>query len=232
MEERRREIIETAGRLFLENGFDKTQVSDIAKGMNIAQGLVYHYFKSKAEILYAVVEELSREQIAATEKALADIEGSALSRLSALLSNLPELQSCGSLLGDGMHDQGVKAYCGTQMALAMLPLLLKLIKQGNADGSWQCEYPGETAAFILHGISGIPDPARTGPDDGQSRQAWTDILLRLLGPKPQEEPAPVPSPVPVPLPEALPRRPAKAYDKGPESKVTGPHGEELPECLL
>lgn len=227
-QERRQEIIETAGGLFIENGFDRTQVSDIAKRMQVAQGLVYHYFRSKAEILYAVIDELSSKQAAAAGEALAGFEGSASSCLSLLLSSLPGLQSSGSLFGDNPGDQGVKAYCRMKTSLSLLPLLLKLIRQGNADGSWLCEYPDETAAFILRGINGLDAPERTDPDAGPYRAALTDILYRLLGLKPRDEAALVHSPVP----EALPGRLPTAPDKGPGRELPPPRREELPECLL
>jgi len=50
-EERRQEIINTAIRLFYENGYEKTSIADIANSINIAQGLCYRYFPSK-EILF------------------------------------------------------------------------------------------------------------------------------------------------------------------------------------
>ena len=228
MEERRQEIIKTAGSLFHEYGFDKTQISDIAEGMHVAQGLVYHYFKSKAEILYAVVDKLSQEHVLMTEKALSDFEGSALSCLNVLFESKPNMQGFGSLFGESMNDQGVKAYCGMRMTLSIMPLLLMLIKRGNAEGSWLCEYPGETAAFILQGISGLSEIAGTQKDEERRREAFSNILLRLLGLSYQSEPGPIPDPVP----EALPRRLPKAQDRGPNNKVSGPHREDLPDCLL
>ena len=52
-EERKREILETAMRLFYEKGYEKTSITDIAKAIGIAQGLCYRYFPSK-ESLFAV----------------------------------------------------------------------------------------------------------------------------------------------------------------------------------
>lgn len=46
-EERRKEILETAERLFLTKGYTKTTVNDILKEIGIAKGTFYHYFKSK-----------------------------------------------------------------------------------------------------------------------------------------------------------------------------------------
>ena len=39
-EERKQEIVETAMKLFCEKGYEKTSISDIAKEMNVAQGLL------------------------------------------------------------------------------------------------------------------------------------------------------------------------------------------------
>ena len=46
-EERRQEILDTAMRLFYQNGYEKTSIADIAQEMHVAQGLCYRYFPSK-----------------------------------------------------------------------------------------------------------------------------------------------------------------------------------------
>ena len=43
-EERRQEIIDTALKVFYEKGYEKTSISDIAREMDVAQGLCYRYF--------------------------------------------------------------------------------------------------------------------------------------------------------------------------------------------
>ena len=40
-EVRRQEILDTAIRLFYENGYEKTSITDIANAMHVAQGLCY-----------------------------------------------------------------------------------------------------------------------------------------------------------------------------------------------
>lgn len=49
------EILDTAEPLFAVNGYRKTTISDIAKKMGVAQGMFYYYFKSKEEILEALI---------------------------------------------------------------------------------------------------------------------------------------------------------------------------------
>ena len=55
-EERKKEIMMAAFQLFATKGFQETAVSDIVKKVGVAQGLFYYYFKSKEEVLEAVME--------------------------------------------------------------------------------------------------------------------------------------------------------------------------------
>lgn len=54
-DERRSEILRAAVALFEQNGFDATSVEEITAKAKISKGLVYHYFKSKDEILLALI---------------------------------------------------------------------------------------------------------------------------------------------------------------------------------
>lgn len=49
-EETRRNILETASRLFAEKGYYATEVKDIASGAGMAHTGIYYYFKSKQDI--------------------------------------------------------------------------------------------------------------------------------------------------------------------------------------
>jgi AcrR family transcriptional regulator len=49
--DKRRLILDAAVRVFARQGFHTCRVSDIADEARVAYGLVYHYFKSKDEIL-------------------------------------------------------------------------------------------------------------------------------------------------------------------------------------
>ena len=60
-EERKREILDTAMRLFCENGYEKTSISDIAKAVGVAQGLCYRYFPSKEALFDCAIEQYADE---------------------------------------------------------------------------------------------------------------------------------------------------------------------------
>ncbi|NLB21913.1 MAG: TetR/AcrR family transcriptional regulator [Clostridium sp.] len=58
---RRQEIIDTARKLFIEKGYEKTSIDDIVGEMNVAKGLFYYYFPKKEAILSAIADQLVEE---------------------------------------------------------------------------------------------------------------------------------------------------------------------------
>ena len=56
-EDRRRQILDAAIRVFARRGFHACRVSDIADEAGVAYGLVYHYFGSKDEVLDTIFLE-------------------------------------------------------------------------------------------------------------------------------------------------------------------------------
>jgi len=60
MKNTKEKIIETAQKLFGKYGYNRTSVDEIAKIAHIAKGTIYHYFKSKSELLEEVIK---REEI-------------------------------------------------------------------------------------------------------------------------------------------------------------------------
>jgi AcrR family transcriptional regulator len=69
--DKRRLILDAAIRVFAREGFHRCRVSDIANEANVAYGLVYHYFRSKEEVLNTLFTErwkLLLDLIEAVEK--------------------------------------------------------------------------------------------------------------------------------------------------------------------
>jgi TetR/AcrR family transcriptional regulator, fatty acid metabolism regulator protein len=71
--DKRRQILDAAVRVFARQGFHSTRVSDIADEAGVAYGLVYHYFKSKDEVLNELFNERWSLLLTAVEEA--DREG-------------------------------------------------------------------------------------------------------------------------------------------------------------
>jgi len=54
--QKRLSIAQSATQLFLEIGYSKLTVSDVAKNAGIAKGSIYKYFDSKEDIVFAIIE--------------------------------------------------------------------------------------------------------------------------------------------------------------------------------
>lgn len=69
-DERREQILSAALKAFATRGFAATKISDIVARAGMSHGLVYHYFKSKEEIFYALLQramETSSQSVVAVE---------------------------------------------------------------------------------------------------------------------------------------------------------------------
>jgi TetR/AcrR family fatty acid metabolism transcriptional regulator len=66
--DRRRELLDAAVRVFAEKGFHASRVGDIAEDAGVAHGLLYHYFRSKEEVLETIFREVWELLAADTER--------------------------------------------------------------------------------------------------------------------------------------------------------------------
>lgn len=57
VEDKRQQLLGAAVRVFARKGFHASRVGDIAQEAGVAHGLLYHYFKSKDQVLEAVFHE-------------------------------------------------------------------------------------------------------------------------------------------------------------------------------
>jgi AcrR family transcriptional regulator len=56
-ESSRTEILDAALKLFAQNGFHATSISQIAEKAGISKGLMYNYFKSKDDLLRTIIDD-------------------------------------------------------------------------------------------------------------------------------------------------------------------------------
>jgi AcrR family transcriptional regulator len=55
-DERRQAIVEKAAQLYAKKGFDGASLADLARACKVSKSLIYHYFPSKEDILFEVME--------------------------------------------------------------------------------------------------------------------------------------------------------------------------------
>lgn len=63
----RKSILDVSRKMFFEDGYDQTSTSKIASAVGIAEGTVFNYFKTKADLLLSVMEEEFGEGLEITE---------------------------------------------------------------------------------------------------------------------------------------------------------------------
>jgi AcrR family transcriptional regulator len=69
-EERRREILEAAGRVFYQQGYDRAKMEDIAKEAGLGKGTLYEYFVSKKHLFEEMVNYHQKRYLAGVVEAI------------------------------------------------------------------------------------------------------------------------------------------------------------------
>jgi AcrR family transcriptional regulator len=64
-------IVAEAARLFMAKGFAETTIDEIAAAAEVGVGTLYNYYKSKYELLLAVVETIVGDNLIEAEKLIA-----------------------------------------------------------------------------------------------------------------------------------------------------------------
>ena len=62
-EERRNEILDAAERLFSGKGYNHTTINHILDEVQIAKGTFYYYFKSKEEVMDAIIDRVNSRDV-------------------------------------------------------------------------------------------------------------------------------------------------------------------------
>lgn len=174
-EERRHEIISAARELFQEQQYEKTTMKDVMDKLGIAKGTIYHYFKSKEELLEAVVEQTGDDYVAAMQTLLDGTEGNALERFQILIASGNIAEDEEHLL-DQLHRPGNVGMHTRQLAITiskLAPLYASVIQQGCEEGIFQTEYPLECAEFLLSGIQFLTDI-------GMHPWSQTELIRRVI----------------------------------------------------
>lgn len=180
-------IITIASKLFLEKGFDKTSMQDIAESAGISKGAIYHHFKSKEEIINAVTESQTQANQSMITDWLSEIEDmTGRERLIAMLERNIDSQEAHYL--DEVMSVRMKSAefvlsymqnCVNQDAA----LISDIIKQGVADGSLTTGYPKECAEIFLLLMNVWCDPAvfRCDMEKLSQRLKCLQHLMKSMG---------------------------------------------------
>jgi len=152
-EERKTEILDVAERLFTSKGYSKTTISDILDEIGVARGTFYYHFKSKEEVMDAIIMRIVNANTDVA-KAIANDDS-----LPCLVKMLQILFSAQSKSGGGeekiieqlhqpsnaeMHQKSL-----VMMVTHLAPILTQVVEQGISEKIMTVDYPYETVEILL-----------------------------------------------------------------------------------
>ena len=147
-------ILDVAFRLFMEKGYDRTSIQDIIDHLGgLSKGAIYHHFKSKEDILMAVMERITagsnhmfllvqdRSDLNGREKLKSIFKESVSQPVqNDIFTVAPDFDHNPRFLSMLLHDT---------IEEAAPNYILPIIQEGIADGSIQTDYPKELAELVL-----------------------------------------------------------------------------------
>lgn len=185
-QERKNEILDVAERLFCTKGFDDTSTSDILEEVGIARGTLYYHFKSKEDILDAMIERLTGQLMKKATVIARDSEIPVLDRLAQSIMAMNLENDLGHMVMEQMH-RPQNALLHQKMQKRMLeqvnPIVTKLIKEGIEQRIFQTEYPESMVEMtMLYANVAFDDLAENTPREQQYKvMAFTYHLERMFG---------------------------------------------------
>jgi AcrR family transcriptional regulator len=153
VEDKRRQLLDAAVRVFARKGFHASRVGDIAEEAGVAHGLLYHYFKSKDQVLEAVFAEnwnlliLRIESVEETDESAAD----QLRHISAIVLrtwlHLPDVVRV------VIQEFGRSPELGERIGELTLPIdaIQRVIVRGIENGEFRRDIDPVFAATVVYG---------------------------------------------------------------------------------
>lgn len=178
-------ILEVAQRLFLEKGFDQTTIQDIVDGLDgLTRGAVYHHFKSKEEIMDALINKmfLNNNPFDAV-KNRKDLNGLQKMRMAVMLNQSDQEQM-------DIAVQAIPILKNPRILSGIIesnrkilsPAFHMLIEEGNADGSINTKYAKELAELIpLLELWLMPSIYPANAEDMYHKFSFIQELLNHMG---------------------------------------------------
>lgn len=188
-EERRGDIVKAARSLFLHKGYESTTMRDVMKVLSIAKGTIYHYYRSKEELLEAVLQQMIEDERQRVRKAFDELQGDALSRFKQLIAAI-SVENHDQAFIDSLHKPAnagmhVRLHAATVSMLA--PFFAELCRLGIQEGVMHTDHPLETAEFILAATTFLTDIG-ISPWSAERLEkrimAMPDLIERQLGAPP------------------------------------------------
>ena len=186
-EERKKEILDIAEELFTTKGYDNTSTTDILERVGIARGTMYYHFKSKEEILDALIDRVI-EGIVHKVKSALSYKATAPQKIIFFARATRVDSAIGKEITDRAHkpQNALMHQKILNSLLAVLtPIAAEIIKDGIKEGSFSTNYPEEAAEMLLIYSSVVFDDMNklTKAEQEKKVTGFVFNMERLLGVK-------------------------------------------------
>ena len=188
-EERRKEILDAADELFGQKGFDGTSTNDILEKVGIARGTLYYHFKSKEDIMDALIEQYNLRILSAAQKIAADKSIPVIERIVRVVMALNISAGNGREIIEHIHrPQNALMHQKIQKVIinGITPILTGIICEGIEEGLFSTPFPYECMEMVVTYANAVfdNDMVKMTNEDRISRiQACVFNTERLLGAK-------------------------------------------------
>ncbi len=185
-EERKNEILDVAEHLFGTKGFDNTSTTDILNEIGIARGTLYYHFKSKEEILDAMIERTVKKLAGKAKKIIFQRDTSVLQRLTKMMLTLKidDKDFSHGFLKQAHRPQNALMHQKMQKCILseINPLITNLIQEGIVQGICKTDYPEEVAEMTFLYVNTVFDDLMEHSAEEKQRKiaAFIYNLERLL----------------------------------------------------
>jgi len=158
---RRNQILDAATQVFVRQGFQHARMDDIVEESGLSKGTLYWYFKSKEDIINAILRRLFTGELENLESLL-EAEGTASERLIQLtndrVNGLKQMSSLVPIIFEfyavAVHQQWVQQFIG-EYFMHFRSLLEHLIQQGIDRGEFRQVDTAKTAISFASLYEGL-----------------------------------------------------------------------------
>jgi len=151
-QERRNEILDAAEELFNQKGFDGTSTNDILEKVGIARGTLYYHFKSKEDIMDALIDRMTDTILEAAKEIGANKSIPVNERMIRVVMALNISGGNGKEIMEHIHKpQNALMHQKIQkIILNNVPsILADIIREGIEQGLFNTLYPYECMEMIV-----------------------------------------------------------------------------------
>jgi len=153
-EVRQNELLDAAQQLFVERGYGQTSVQAIIDHVGIAKGTFYHHFRSKADLLDALVMRLLDQSLALIQPLVEDPGLGAVDKFVGIFQRIGHWKAeQRELMLDVTRamsaDPELQRHLVRESQLALEPVLARVIEQGVGEGVFDIRHPAQAARVIL-----------------------------------------------------------------------------------